>query len=226
MLKKNNRGTLIVVSGPSGVGKDTVCQQLLKVMPNLWLSVSVTTREKRSNEVDGIHYYFKTKHQFEQMIKEGEFLEYAIVHSDQYYGTPKQKIAYKLNNGVDVIVIIDINGALQLKETIPEAVFIFLLPPSMQELKSRLLKRKAETPEKILERFKTAYKELNAISKYNYVVVNEVVDDAANKIKSIILAEKCRVDRIEDVFLNSLEESIHENIIGNEQFINKDINLQ
>lgn len=223
MIGNNNKGTLIVISGPSGAGKDTICQQLLKEIPNLWLSISVTTREMRIGEVEGIHYFFKNKDEFEKMITNNEFLEYATVHSNQYYGTPKKEISEKLNNGIDVILEIDINGALQIKENFEEAVFIFILPPSMEELKNRLIKRGTESKEKIMERFQTAYKELNYISKYNYVVINDQVEDATNKIKSIIMAEKCRVDRIKDVFLNNLEENIHETIIGPEKFINEEI---
>ena len=206
MIKEKKRGLLIVVSGPSGAGKDTVCNRLVDEQRNIWISVSMTSREPRKNEVNGKDYYFITKEEFEEKINSDEFLEYAVVHSGQYYGTPKSKIEEKLNKGIDVILVIDIQGALKIKEQIEEALFIFILPPSMEELKKRLLERNTESKSKILERFKTAYNEINEIKKYNYVVVNDRVDYAVDKVKSIIKAEKCRVDRIEDIYLNTKEE--------------------
>ncbi len=212
MIKTKKNGSLIVISGPSGAGKGTIVKELIK-NDNYWVSISATTREKRTNDIEGETYYFYTKKEFEKMIENDEFLEYAKVHSGKYYGTPRQPIADKLEKGYDVILEIDIEGARQIKENYPNSIFIFIVPPSMKELKRRLINRKTESKEKILERFQTAYKELNEISKYNYIVVNDVVDNAVDKVNSIILAEKCRVDRIIDVDLHNKEEEIHELLV-------------
>lgn len=224
MLKEKSKGLLIVVSGPSGAGKDTICNKVVSDMKDTIISISMTSRTPRPKEVDGIDYYFITKEEFEERIKNDEFLEYAIVHNNQYYGTPKVKLEENLSNGKNVILVIDIQGALEIKEKVKEALFIFIMPPSMEELKDRLIKRNTETKDKILERFKTAYKEINEFKKYNYVVVNDRVEKAVEKVKSIILAEKCRVDRIEDIYLNTKEEFIHEGLIDKE-FENEDIRI-
>ena len=224
MIKERSRGLLIVVSGPSGAGKDTICNRVVEEMKNTRVSVSMTSRPPRGNEKEGKDYYFVTKEQFEEKIKNDEFLEYAVVHSNNYYGTPKANIEKDLNKGINVILVIDIQGALKIQERLKEALFIFIVPPSMEILKERLIKRNTETKDKILERFKTAYKEINEYKKYNYVVVNDKVDVAVDKIKSIIKAEKCRVDRIEDIYLNTKEEFIHEGLIDGE-FNDEDIKL-
>ena len=221
MIKLNNKGLIIVISGPSGAGKGSICSQIIKDMKDTKLSISMTSRKPRPNELDGVDYYFVTKEEFEKRINNNEFLEYAIVHSNEYFGTPKSKIEEYVNNGINVILEIDIQGALKISEKIKDAIFIFIMPPSMDELKNRLLKRNTENKEKILERFKTAYKELNEYKKYNYVVVNDDLKSAINKTESIILAEKCRVDRIEEIYLNSKEEEIHEELME-EEFINDD----
>ena len=162
------------------------------------------------NEADGKDYYFVTKEQFEEDIKKGNFLEYAKVHGDNYYGTPKRKVEESLASGKDIILEIDIQGALEVKEKMEESIFIFIMPPSMRELKDRLIKRNTESKDKIIERFKNAYKEINEVTKYNYIVINDEVQNAVDKVKAIILAEKCRVDRIEDFELNNEEELLHE----------------
>lgn len=216
MIKEKTKGLLIVVSGPSGAGKGTICSKIVEDMNNVKLSVSMTSRLPRSTEKEGIDYYFVSKEEFEKKIDNDEFLEYAIVHSGQYYGTPKAKIEEDINNGISVILEIDIQGALKIKDLIEEALFIFIMPPSMEVLKERLIKRNTETEDKIMERFKTAYKELNEFKKYNYVVVNDSLTVAIDKVKSIITAEKCRVDRIEDIYLNSKEEIMHEELMEKE----------
>lgn len=213
MIKKKTTGTLVVISGPSGAGKGTVCKELVNRNQNIKLSISMTTRNPRIGEVDGINYYFVTKEEFEKRIKEKKFLEYAIVHNGNYYGTPKDKVDELLKQGQDVILEIDIQGALAINNLIPEAVFIFIMPPSMKILKERLIKRNTETKEQIVERFTKAYLEINEISKYNYVVINDEVENAVKKIEAILLSEKCRVDRIQDVDLNNKEELIHELIV-------------
>lgn len=212
MIKTNNKGLLIVVSGPSGAGKDTICQKLIKENSNIWMSVSMTTRKPRPLEKDGIDYFFVSKEDFFNKINDNTFLEYAS-YNDNYYGTPKDKVEEKLNEGKDVILVIDINGAINIKKIIPSALFIFIMPPDMETLKNRLIGRKTESKDKVVERFITAYNEVNNYKKYNYVVVNDKVEDAVNKVKSIIQSEKCRVDRIEDIYLGNKEELIHEILI-------------
>jgi len=210
----NKNGLLIVLSGPSGAGKGTVCNELLKRNKNLFLSVSMTTRLPRDGEKDKVNYYFVSKEDFEQKINEDAFLEYAIIHNNQYYGTPKDKVMEMLEKGYDVILEIDIQGALKIKEKYKEGIFVFIMPPNMRELRDRLVKRGTENKEKIIERFTTAYKEMNEKAKYNYVVVNDTIENAVNKVEAIIISEKCRVDRIEDVDLNNQEELIHELLIN------------
>lgn len=210
MVREKIRGNLIVISGPSGCGKGTVCSELLNRNPKLFLSISMTTRDPRKGEVDGVDYYFVTKDDFEFRIKSNQFLEYAIVHNNNYYGTPKDKVEEALNKGIDVILEIDIEGALKVNNVMPEGIFIFIMPPSMRELKRRLINRNTETKEQIVERFKKAYQEINEVNKYNYIVINDDVKKAVEKIEAIIKAEKCRVNRIEDFDLNTKEEMIHE----------------
>ncbi|WP_411170487.1 guanylate kinase [Clostridium sp. MB05] len=209
---QSNRGVLIVISGPSGAGKGTICKALLEKDENIYLSVSATTRAPRVGEVEGVNYYFFTKEVFESKVKENGFLEYANVHGN-FYGTPKVNVEKMLEEGKDVILEIDIQGALQVKENFKEGVFIFILPPSMEELKQRIIKRGSETEESLMTRFKNAYKEINYVSKYNYAVVNDTLDIAVSKVESIIAAEKCRVDRIkENTILDSKEGLIHEQL--------------
>lgn len=215
MLKVNGNGLLIVVSGPSGAGKDTICNNLVDTSDNTWISISMTSRSPRKGETEGKEYFFVTKEEFEERIKKEEFLEYAV-YNNNYYGTPKDKIEEYLNNGIDVILVIDIQGAINIQKLIPTALFIFIMPPDMKTLKKRLIGRKTETKEKVIERFTTAYNEINNVKKYNYVVVNDEVDKAVNKVKSIIQAEKCRVDRIEELHLDNKEEIIHEILIDKE----------
>ncbi len=213
IIKTNGKGSLIVISGPTCAGKGTICRELLKKNNNIWRSISYTSRPIRGNEVDGVDYYFVTKEEFEKKINDGEMLEYAQVHYNDYYGTPKSHIKEKLDAGIDVILEIDIQGAIQIKEKVSEAIFIFILAPSMEEIKNRLIKRGFENNDQMIERFKTAYREINELTKYNYVVVNDDLDDAVRKVESIIISEKCRVDRIEDVYLSNEEEVIHELLV-------------
>jgi len=224
MIREKAKGLLIVVSGPSGAGKGTICSKLIEDMKDTKISISMTSRAPRGKEENGIEYYFVSKEEFEERIANDEFLEYAVVHNNQYYGTPKAKIEEDLSKGKNVILEIDIQGALKVKEKVSEALFIFIMPPSMEELKSRLIKRNTETKDKILERFKTAYNEINEFTKYNYVVVNDKIDKAVEKVKSIITAEKCRVDRIEEIYLNTKEEFIHEGLIE-EEFENNELEI-
>ena len=222
MIKEKSKGLLIVISGPSGAGKGTIVDRIIGEDKNTKVSISMTSREPRGSEKDGVEYYFVTKEEFEEKINNEEFIEYAVVHGGKYYGTPKANIEDDLSKGFNVILEIDIQGALKIQEKIKEALFIFIMPPSMEELKRRLINRNTESKDKILERFKTAYNEINEFKKYNYVVVNDDLDIAVDKVKSIIKAEKCRVDRIEDIYLNTKEEFIHEGLIE-EEFDNEEM---
>lgn len=210
MIKTNNNGLLIVVSGPSGCGKSTLDQLLIKKRKNMVMSISDTTRSIRGEEKNGVDYNFISKEEFLKNIENNKYLEYANVYADTYYGTPEDFVNKKLAKGIDVILEIDIEGARKVNEKRKDAIFIFIMPPSMKELKSRLVSRKTETKEQVIERFKTAYKEINEVSKYNYVVVNDNLEEALSKMDAIITCEKCRVDRIEELDVGNKEEIIHE----------------
>lgn len=186
-----HKGKLFIISGPSGAGKGTICKELKKET-DIDISVSMTTRQPRTGETDGISYYFVTKEQFKEEIENNGFLEYAEVYGN-YYGTPKGKVVEKLENGKDVILEIDIQGALNVKESYPEGVFIFILPPSMEVLRKRLTGRGTETEECINMRLSQTLKEISYIDKYDYCVINDEVDVATGKVRSIISAEHSRV---------------------------------
>jgi len=185
------RGLLVVVSGPSGVGKGTICEVLCRRNDRISLSISATTRSPRAGEVDQVHYYFTTPERFREMIARGELLEWAEVYGD-YYGTPRAPVARMLESGRDVILEIDVQGALQVKERTPGAVLIFVWPPSPAELERRLRGRAKDSEEQIARRLEWARTELQAVPKYDYVVVNDQVEDAVCKVEAIMVAEKCR----------------------------------
>lgn len=193
------QGLLIVVSGPSGTGKGTVCERLLNATPELAYSISATTRQPRAGEVDGQNYYFVTREQFEQKIQEGDFLEYANVYGN-YYGTPLGKIQERRAAGEDVLLEIDTQGALNVMQRCPDGLFIFLLPPTLAELEQRIRGRGSETEETLARRLGNAKKEIQIGLRYKYVVVNDEVELAVGRIKSILTAEHCRVDLNTDLF--------------------------
>ena len=197
------KGQLIIISGPSGVGKGTVNKILLEKNPNMCTSVSATTRAPRPGEEDGVHYFFKTKEAFEAMIRENAFLEYMQVFGMNYYGTPKAYVEEQRGKGLDVILEIDVQGGMRVKEACPEAVLIFIAPPSMAKLKARLTGRGTETAEVIERRFAEAKQELSYVDRYDYVVVNDVLEDAVKAVEDIAAAEKLRVSSSK-AFIQSL----------------------
>jgi guanylate kinase len=194
---KRKRGLLVVISGPSGVGKSTVMRRLLKIFPEVKLSISATTRSPRPGEVHGQHYYFITQEEFDLRVKENRFLEWAKVHGS-YYGTPRQFIEEQLAKGEVVVLEVDVQGAATIKRLVEEraikasVVFIFLIPPSVDILAFRLKKRKTEEEEVMNYRLRAAIAELQVMEKYDYIVVNDKVESAAEKIAAIIKVEKER----------------------------------
>ena len=193
------KGLLIVISGASGTGKGTVCKKILNDLPEVAYSISATTRAPRPGEVDGKEYYFLDVDEFKNWIADGKFLEYAKVYGN-FYGTPLNKIEERLNRGEDILLEIDVQGALNVKKKCPEGIYIFLLPPSLEELKRRIEGRGTETPESLSRRLKNAVAEIKIGTEYDYVVVNDTIDNAVAQIKSIIAAERCKVARNADKF--------------------------
>ncbi|MGP1584879.1 MAG: guanylate kinase [Schwartzia sp. (in: firmicutes)] len=187
------QGCLIVVSGPSGTGKGTVCAALLSAHPEIAYSISATTRAPRVGERDGVNYYFRTKAAFERMIAEGALLEWAEVYGN-YYGTPLPPIQEKLAAGQDILLEIDTQGALKVQERFPDGVFIFLLPPSLSELERRIRGRGTEDAASLSCRLQAAQREIGVAQRYRYVVVNDEVDTAVAKIAAILTAEHCRTE--------------------------------
>lgn len=187
-----SKGLLIILSGPSGVGKGTVCTALRPRMPELVYSVSATTRSPREGEQDGINYFFKSREQFLDMIEDDKLLEYAE-YVGNYYGTPRDFVEQTLESGRDIILEIEVQGALKVKEKFPEGIFVFLLPPSMDELKDRIRGRGTEHPDVISHRMSVAEDEIGLIRHYDYAVVNDEIDLACKRIESIIIAEHCKV---------------------------------
>ena len=220
MIKTKNKGDLIIISGTTCAGKGTVIKRLLANHNDIVLSTSYTSRPKRDSEVDGVDYYFVTPEEFERKIKNGDFLEYAQVQYGAYYGTPKKEVLELLNSGKDVILEIDVQGAKQIKELYPSTILIFIMAPSMREVKRRIMMRGDENIDQIISRFKVAYNEINQINAYNYVVVNDDLDNAVAKVEAILTSEKLRVDRIEELSVENEEEIIHE-LLMDKEFINE-----
>ena len=189
-----DRGLLIVLSGPSGAGKGTICSRLRAEMPNLTYSVSMTTRQPRVGEVEGVNYFFRDKEEFEELLKEDAFLEYAKVY-DNYYGTPKKHVMDLLDQGKSVLLEIDIQGAMQVKERYSDAIFIYIVPPSLTELSARLRGRATDSEEVIDKRLSLACSELALAHRYDYIVVNDDLDEATEKTASILRAESCKISR-------------------------------
>lgn len=193
-----SQGFLLVISGPSGCGKGTVSKALLEQNSDIVFSISSTTRKKRIGEEDGVNYFFMDEEKFQKDVEKNKFLEYAFVHNN-YYGTPKDFVLNEIDKGEIVLLEIDVQGAMQVKKNYKNVVFVFLLPPTMAELKNRITKRGTETPEDINRRFENAFEELNFVGEYDYFVVNDKVENAVEDIKNIIRAEKLRVKRHSDI---------------------------
>ncbi|KYQ86990.1 MULTISPECIES: guanylate kinase [Thermoactinomyces] len=190
-----NEGLLVVISGPSGVGKGTVCKALREMMPELTYSISATTRSPREGEVDGVNYFFKSVQEFEKMIEEDELIEWAQ-YVGNYYGTPRHFVEETLAKGRDVVLEIEVQGAMQVKEKYPQGIFIFLVPPSFEELRQRIIHRGTESESVLNLRLEAASDELKQINQYDYVVINDEVDKACERIRAIVMAEHCRTDRL------------------------------
>ena len=203
----NRKGLLLVVSGPSGAGKGTICKALLNKNDKIKLSVSATTRKPRNGEVHGVNYFFIEKEEFTKMVENGEFLEHAQIY-DNFYGTPKAAIIECLEKGQDVILEIEMQGARQIKEVYPEGVFIFVLPPSLEELKSRIVGRGTETQEEIEKRFSCSFEEINQIVNYDYFIVNEDIEKSVNDVEAIILSEKNKVTRYKNNIIDKFKEEL------------------
>ena len=194
-MKQTRKGLLLVISGPAGVGKGTINQSLISRNSDIRMSVSATTRSPRPGEINGVHYFFKSEEEFQKMIESGAFLEYMRVFNTHYYGTPKSFVEQELSEGRSVILEIDVQGAMRVKAAYPDAVLIFIAPPSMSELKSRLIHRGTESTEAIERRFQTAFEELEYVKEYDYVVVNDILDLAIARTEDIVSAERCRASR-------------------------------
>ncbi|WP_454381877.1 guanylate kinase [Streptococcus sp. Marseille-Q6379] len=192
----SERGLLIVFSGPSGVGKGTVRQEIFSTPDHKFeYSVSMTTRAQRPGEVDGKDYFFRSREEFEELIRKGQMLEYAE-YVGNYYGTPLTYVNETLDKGVDVFLEIEVQGALQVKKKVPDAVFIFLTPPDLNELQERLVGRGTDSEEVIAQRIERAREEIALMSEYDYAIVNDEVPLAAERVKRVIEAEHFRVDRV------------------------------
>ena len=192
-----SKGTLIVYSGPSGVGKGTLLLPYLQAHPEAALSVSMTTRSPRPGERDGVEYYFVSKQRFDEEIGQGGLLEYAQ-YSGNYYGTPRRMVEEKIAQGKDVFLEIEVQGAMKIKQTFPEAVFIFVMPPSWEVLKKRLTGRGTEPPEVVERRLAAAQDEIHMAEKYDYIIVNDDLEAAGKKLEAVVIAAKCEARRLQE----------------------------
>ncbi|MFB1098492.1 MULTISPECIES: guanylate kinase [Bacillaceae] len=198
------KGILFILSGPSGVGKGTVRKALFEQDTHLRYSISMTTRNMRPGEQDGVDYFYKSKEDFERLIGQNKLLEYAS-YVDNYYGTPRDYVEETLEAGHDVFLEIEVQGALQVKENFPQGVFIFLIPPSLEELKNRIVGRGTETPDLVKNRLNAARDEIEMMDAYDYVVVNDQLDHAVSKIQSIVQSEHCKRERVAKEYKKALE---------------------
>ncbi len=195
--KGKRQGVLLVVSGPSGVGKGTVIRGLMERHPELKLSVSCTTRPPRPGEVDGSDYHFVSVQEFERMREAGELLEWAVVHQDIFYGTPRKPVEEALARGEDIVLEIDYQGARSVRSLMPQqAALVFIAPPSWSALLERLEKRHTERPEEVAKRLASARREIAHMNMFQYIIVNDVLDEAVDALEAVLLAERCRLGRV------------------------------
>ena len=193
-MKERRKGMLLVVSGPSGTGKGTLCERLLRSDPTIMFGVSATTRKPREGEIDGVHYHFIDEERFDKMLAEKAFLEHATVHGHRY-GTPKDQVERAIEEGRNILLDIDPQGALSVMSAMPETVSIFILPPSYSALRERLHTRNTDDPDEILKRLSNAYGEVRLLKHYTYALVNDQLDQAFGMLSDIIMAEKHRTTR-------------------------------
>lgn len=193
-MREKRRGMLLVVSGPSGTGKGTLCERLLRSDPSIKFGISSTTRKAREGEIDGVHYNFVNDEQFDRMLKSNAFLEHATVHGHRY-GTPRVQVDTAIEKGDNILLDIDPQGALSVMNNMPETVSIFILPPSFSALRERLHTRNTDDPEEILKRLSNAYDEVRLLKHYQYALINDQLDQAFSRLSAIIQAEKQRTTR-------------------------------
>ncbi len=198
------RGELFIVSAPSGAGKTTLCERVCAVIPRLKLSVSYTTRPRRKGEINNVHYTFISEKKFKSMIKKGEFAEWAVVHGN-FYGTSMGRLTELVKRGYDIILDIDVQGARQIKRGIKNAVYIFILPPSMKVLERRLKSRKSDSAEVIKGRLEKAKEEILHYTNYDYVIINDKLEKAVKELQSIILAKRLKVSRFDSKWVKKLK---------------------
>ena len=206
IIKQKERGSLIVMSGPSGCGKGTVIQEFLKKHKDAWLSISCTSRDPRPGDVPNETYYFVSREEFEEKIEQQEFLEYAE-YNGNYYGTPLDKVNEQLDQGNEVVLEIEVEGAIQVKRKVPDCVMIFIVPPGKQALYDRLKRRGTENDEVIQERISKANREFKLAHLYDYIVVNDEVNNAADRIMAIIRAEHAKTERSIHSYMELIDEN-------------------
>ncbi len=205
-MQKKNRGRLFIVSAPSGAGKTTLCQKIIKKHPQIKFSVSYTTRMPRKGEINNVDYTFIDREEFKRMVSEGKFLEWAEVHGE-FYGTSRERIKSLIEEGFDVVLDIDTQGALQLKEKGEKGVFIFILPPSMEALKQRLVRRMTDSKDQILRRLKRAIEEIRTYNLYDYVIINDILENSIKEFEAVIISNRIKTENInplwiQETFLN------------------------
>ncbi len=190
------KGSLFVISAPSGAGKTTLCKRICESIEGLRFSVSFTTRKPRDGEIDGVHYFFIDEDEFRSMVSDGEFIEWAEVHGN-FYGTSKKHIEGMISEGIDVLLDIDVQGARQIRDNVPDCITIFVLPPSIDELRKRLIGRMSDSEETIAKRLKKATEEISEYKSYDYVILNDVFETALKELESIIISERAKTRRID-----------------------------
>jgi guanylate kinase len=204
----SNQGIVLVVSGPSGTGKGTILSKFREENKDVMFSISATTREPRASELDGVHYFFKTKDQFEHMIGNGQLLEW-VNYCGNYYGTPCDYVNDNISKGKDIILELEVDGAMSIKKNLPESVLVFVMPPSYDELKMRISNRGSETRESIDKRMHSALNEISRAKYYDYVIVNDQLNQAIENLNAVLIAEKIRVKRKKSLLDSILMEGLN-----------------